>query len=120
MPILTRNTNIYTVHHDAAHIKQVTKADMIAFYKEFIDPTSPSRSKLAIHLVAQATAPVEKKKKDESATPSEDIKFPPLPGNGTTPYVIKDVRAFKSMLQISAGPQPVKDISEFEELDSKL
>jgi insulysin len=41
-------------------------------------------------------------------------------GNGTTPYVITDVREFKSRMQISRGPQPVKHISEFEELDSKL
>lgn len=41
-------------------------------------------------------------------------------GNGTTPYIITDVREFKSMLQVSAGPQPVKHISEFEDLDAKL
>lgn len=40
--------------------------------------------------------------------------------NGTTPYVITDVREFRSKLQISAGPQAVKHISEFEELDAKL
>lgn len=91
---------------------------MVAFFKEFIDPTSPLRSKLAIHLIAQATAPVVEK--DDSKTTEEETIVAKLPGNGTTPYVIKDVRAFKSMLQISRGPQPVKDISEFEELDSKL
>ena len=41
-------------------------------------------------------------------------------GNGTVPYVITDVREFKSMLQVSAGPKPVKHIAEFEELDAKL
>lgn len=40
--------------------------------------------------------------------------------NRTTPYVVTDVREFRSKLQISAGPQAVKHISEFEELDSKL
>lgn len=40
-----------------------------------------------------------------------------LEGNGTTPVVITDVRAFKSGLQVSAGPQPVKHIVEFEELE---
>ncbi|KAA8563848.1 hypothetical protein EYC84_011863 [Monilinia fructicola] len=29
-------------------------------------------------------------------------------GNGTKPFVITDVRQFKSMLQVTAGPQPVK------------
>lgn len=41
-------------------------------------------------------------------------------GNGSTPYIITDVREFKSMLQVSAGPQAVKHISEFEDLDAKL
>jgi len=40
--------------------------------------------------------------------------------NGTTPILITDVRQFRSMLQVSAGPQPVKNISFFEELDAKL
>lgn len=97
---------------------------MIAFFKQFIDPASPKRSKLAVHLIAQASAPVENG--DASATNRET---PAMNGeyiiakkerNGTVPYIINDVREFKSMLQISKGPQPVKHISEFEELDSKL
>ena len=41
-------------------------------------------------------------------------------GNGTTPFIITDVREFKSKMLVSAGPQPVKHISEFEDLDAKL
>jgi hypothetical protein len=33
-------------------------------------------------------------------------------------YIITDVREFKWKLQVSAGPQPVKHISEFEDLES--
>ncbi|KAG4426946.1 hypothetical protein IFR05_017571, partial [Cadophora sp. M221] len=44
----------------------------------------------------------------------EDIKVKP-DRNATTQYVIHDVREFKAMLQVSAGPQPVKHISNFEE-----
>jgi insulysin len=83
---------------------------MIAFFERFIHPSSPDRSKLAVHLHAQASAPTE----------NGDVALEKVEGNGTTPYVINDVRQFRSMLQISAGPQPVKHISEFEELDSKL
>jgi insulysin len=36
------------------------------------------------------------------------------------PYLIENIRDFRSRLAVSAGPQPVKDLSEFEELDSKL
>lgn len=105
---------------------------MIEFYNHYIHPTSPARSKLAIHLIAQTPGEVEEKTgvsavvekgmktlglKDvhngETAPVEEEI-------NRTTPYVITDVREFRSKLQISAGPQAVKHISEFEELDSKL
>jgi insulysin len=36
------------------------------------------------------------------------------------PYVIENVRTFKASLPVSAGATPVKDLSEFEELDAKL
>jgi len=83
---------------------------MITFFERFIHPSSPERSKLAVHLHAQASAPTE----------NSDVASEKVEGNSTTPHVITDVRQFRSMLQISAGPQPVKHISEFEELDSKL
>jgi insulysin len=41
-------------------------------------------------------------------------------GSTNKPYIIKNVREFKSLMAVSAGPQPVRDLSEFEELDSKL
>ena len=34
--------------------------------------------------------------------------------------VIEDVKAFKAGMPLSAGAQPVKDLSEFEELGAKL
>jgi insulysin len=44
----------------------------------------------------------------------------PPSSNGTTPFTIEDVRSFKSGLAASAGARPAKDLSEYEELDSKL
>ena len=107
---------------------------MIEFYQHFIHPSSPARSKLAIHMNAQSIAPdapavtdvigkglkvlgINKDKKDEE---DGEVAAVEAQGNGTTPYIITDVREFKSMLQVSAGPQPVRHITEFEELDSKL
>jgi insulysin len=112
----------------------LTKADMIEFYQQYIHPSSPARSKLAIHMAAQSpssdTSAVEevigkgmkilglnKDHKDEEDGETVSVN---TEGNGTTPYIITDVREFKSMLQVSAGPQPVKHISEFEDLESKL
>jgi len=114
---------------------------MIELYDRYIIPSSPSRSKLAIHLNAQASvetngnsssiidvsAIVEKGAKVLGITSKfvedlpEVVSPPAKPeGNGTIPIVIEDVRAFKSQMTVSQGPQPVKLISEFEELDAKL
>ena len=46
-------------------------------------------------------------------------KLPPVPAVKKT-SLIDDVRGFKSGLQLSAGPNPVTNLTEFEELDSKL
>lgn len=131
--------NERTVHHDAAQVKALTKADMITFYSHFIHPTSPARSKLAVHLIAQTPGSAEATENPIRSAIEKGMKVLSLnkdrhdqedgeiignikkeDGNGTTPFIITDVREFKSKMQISAGPQPVKHISEFEELDAKL
>lgn len=112
---------------------------MISFYSHFIHPTSPARSKLAVHLIAQSTPSPELIEKPITAAIEKGMKVLGLnkdrqdqedgeilgeikkkEGNGTTPFIITDVRDFKSKMLVSAGPQPVKHISEFEELDAKL
>ncbi|KAK3902491.1 Metalloenzyme, LuxS/M16 peptidase-like protein [Staphylotrichum tortipilum] len=50
---------------DAAHIKPLTKADMIAFFNHYIHPSSPSRAKLAVYLEAQAKSDVSTKEISE-------------------------------------------------------
>jgi insulysin len=111
---------------------------MVTFYSHFIHPTSPARSKLAVHLIAQTPGSAETIKNPIKSAIEKGMKVLSLnkdrqdqedgeiieeikkDGNGTTPFIITDVREFKSKMQISAGPQPVKHISEFEELDAKL
>ncbi|KAK3368105.1 Metalloenzyme, LuxS/M16 peptidase-like protein [Podospora didyma] len=44
----------------------------------------------------------------------------PPSSNETTPFLIEDVRSFKASLVASAGARPARDLSEYEELDSKL
>ncbi|CCU81260.1 a-pheromone processing metallopeptidase Ste23 [Blumeria hordei DH14] len=114
---------------DAAEVKILTKNDMIEFFDHYICPTSPSRSKLAVHLNAQ---PVVNGPATPDAQSSADLasikdkteegKSIPLASsnNGKPPIKITDVRSFRSMLSLSAGPQAIKHVSEFEELDSKL
>jgi len=43
------------VEDDVAHIKPLTKQDLIDFFTHYIHPTSPHRAKLAVHMIAQAS-----------------------------------------------------------------
>jgi insulysin len=96
---------------------------MIEYYDYFILPASPSRSKLAIYLNAQTPAEntdVATAVENFTDKDNRDGEIVPVKGeiNRTTPYVITDVTEFRSKMQFSIGPQPVKHISEFKELDS--
>ena len=41
--------------HDVENIEPITKAEILDFYREFIHPSSPTRAKIAIHLIAQSS-----------------------------------------------------------------
>lgn len=133
------NANDGTARNDVAAIKVLTKADMIEFYDHFIHPISPHRAKLAVYLIAQSEAPVEEPSKIEELVgkakglvlgekgeekkaeeEEEAINYEKVPGNGTTPIYIKDVREFKATLQVTAGPRAIRHVSEFEEGEAKL
>ncbi|OCK75895.1 hypothetical protein K432DRAFT_307572 [Lepidopterella palustris CBS 459.81] len=128
------------VDHDVAHLTPLTKADLVAFYKQYISPSSPARAKLAIHMLAQLTSetdvPAERKTLleqgkaniqnalGESASQSLEVEINGSGqkniGNGTTPVVITDVHAWKASLEVSRGARAVRDLSDFEDLGAKL
>ena len=102
------------------HIEPLTKAEMIEFFKHYISPNSPHRSKLSVHLLAQSSP----RPTDEEANGTEasgmngDEEIVPPEQKPTT--VIEDVPKWKTSLPVSAGAKPVKDLSEFEETEAKL
>ena len=57
--------------HDVSHLKPLTKPDLIEFFNHYIHPTSPSRAKLSVHMIAQTSpkgvagnmSPTEQKEK---------------------------------------------------------
>ncbi|KAJ8128750.1 hypothetical protein O1611_g4882 [Lasiodiplodia mahajangana] len=103
-----------SAQRDAAQVERLTKAEMIEFYKTFMDPASPHRAKLIVQFIAQSTAP-----KSEEADAKEKKATSPV-SNGTQPVLITSVRDYKARMAVTAGPRSVHDLSEFEELDSKL
>ena len=194
-------------------LKTVSKSDLIQFYNQYINPSSPTRAKLSVHMRAQSTpadlaemtTPAEQKDKvlelvgqylqskgmqtdpsqlqrrfiDVDVTKGDqkaivaaiashleaDLKFEKaviqaileegqkllgavLPSLGISLQpegatvdsegvngivngvdedreaanvtLIDNVHEFKAQLTVSAGARPIKDLSEFEELEAKL
>lgn len=116
------------VYRDVENIEPITKDDMLDFYNTHLSPASATRAKAAIHLIAQ-TSPDEVAAdkdsptqqvldgKDESASVTSSEALLP---QGNEAVVIEDIRAFKASIPLSEGARPVKDLSEFEELEPKL
>ncbi|KAF2673613.1 LuxS/MPP-like metallohydrolase [Microthyrium microscopicum] len=186
---------------DVAEVMKLTKADIVDFYNSYLSPASKTRSKLSIHLLAQATPasiaahmtpeeqldktvalivqlfqsnmPVDADKlkarfakvdlsggdsdavlgavgtylREDAGLPQEDVQgileqgklaigsvlasvgiesktetpattdVIPVAAKATT---ITDVHEFRASLQASLGLRPVRDISEYEDIESKL
>ena len=49
--------DFYQIDNEVALVRQLTKADMQSFYSKYITPESPTRAKLSLHMVAQASPP---------------------------------------------------------------
>ncbi|KAI1098208.1 LuxS/MPP-like metallohydrolase [Jackrogersella minutella] len=104
-----------SAQRDAAQVKQLTKAEMVEFFATYIEPTSPTRAKLVVQLIAQGISP--KVKEAEESTNGDTTT---VWSNGTEPFLIRNVRDFKAKLSVTAGARPIRDLTDFEEIDSKL
>ena len=49
--------DFYQIDNEVAIIRQLSKADMLSFYSTYISPESPVRTKLSLHMIAQASPP---------------------------------------------------------------
>lgn len=57
--ILSEYYNFFQIDLDVEHIRKLTMQDMQEFFTKYIDPQSPTRAKLSIHLNAQKVAKAE-------------------------------------------------------------
>jgi insulysin len=117
---------------DAAAVRALTKPDIVAFYRQYIDPSSASRAKISIHLNAQSAQteeiPVDTTETAEGAEALHNQLTGISLSNGDetvkatnkSPIYITNVTQFKARLPVSPGPCPVVDLSEFGDFDSKL
>lgn len=122
----------------------ITKADMIEMFQRYVIPSSPERAKLAIHLHAKHTSGVSSpaqttvsfntvakvtdivEKGIDMLKLGAGVKKPYCDNNVTNVamessrkdlYIIGDVGDYKSRLAVTAGPQAVKGLSEFEDIE---
>jgi insulysin len=100
----------------------ITKADMIEMFQRYVLPSSPERAKLAIHLHAKYASGVSSLAQTtvtlNTVTKVTGVTNIAMESSRKDLYIIGDVRDYKSRLAVTAGPQAVKDLSEFEDIES--
>lgn len=50
--------DFHSAEEDVAHLRPLSKADLIDFFNHYIHPTSPHRAKLSVHMIAQGSPAV--------------------------------------------------------------
>jgi insulysin len=135
--------NECTASVDAATVEKLTKKDMVEFYSQYISTSSSQRSKLSVHLEAQAKA--NEPSLDEKKTAADKVldeakaalsvadsglravpQAPDVPADvksvvdASQPVLIEDVHAWKASMQVSSAVRPVRDLEEFFEVTEKL
>ncbi|KAK0389429.1 hypothetical protein NLU13_3004 [Sarocladium strictum] len=120
---------------DAAHVKRITKDEMVAFYKKYLDPSSKERARLSVHLHAQGASELDKKMiallqgldltKDvglkRALQESENVDTTLLNADAVQSAVeITDANQFKAGLRAVSGGRPLYPLSDFEDSETKL
>ncbi|KOS19222.1 putative zinc protease mug138 [Escovopsis weberi] len=107
---------------DAAHVKPLTKAEMVSFCNRYFHPASKTRARISVHLNARGSA---KEAETGASAPNGTPEKPEFVEDGiidavSTAVEIVDGHRHKSGLWASRAAQPVKDLKEYEELGAKL
>ncbi|KAF9699478.1 hypothetical protein EKO04_002692 [Ascochyta lentis] len=104
---------------DIVNIKLLAKNDMLDFFNQYIHPSSPTRARLSVHLIAQAATGGAAAR--ESTVVQDLYNNPQLHAKqdkhrmlvANEPDKIQDVRAWQASLHLSSAATPVKDLKEF-------
>jgi insulysin len=124
---------IATVYRDVENIEPLTKNDILEFFNQYIHPSSSTRAKLSIHLIARAPTGASAGAGDSAAAEenpdasvlreNQDIVaingHEPSVSSAKIPVKVENVREWKASLHLSAAATPVKGPTEFEEFGSK-
>lgn len=89
---------------EVAILKNVTKSELLDYYKSYILSTGPNRSTLSIHIVSTADGGVGNSNEIESTPATEFIDRRP------NTILINDLAVFKSSKELYPMVQPYIDI----------
>jgi insulysin len=119
-----------TAYHDVKHIEVLAKSNMLEFVNQNIHPSSSTRAKVSVHLIAQmsaaASARAEKRDDADGANPEASLmraeqRVAAVSAHDSSvsstkiPVRIENVKAWKAGLQLSTAVIPVKRLSAFED-----
>uniref|UniRef100_A0A646QDK3 Insulin-degrading enzyme n=1 Tax=Hemiscolopendra marginata TaxID=943146 RepID=A0A646QDK3_9MYRI len=94
---------------EVAHLKTLTKNDILEFYDKLIAYDAPLRHKLAVHIISTATSGIENEIKQNVVTPPSDgTPFSPELNEHT---VIQNITEFKSSHPLFPLVRPYIDLS---------
>ena len=91
--------DFYQIDNEVAQIRSLTKTDMRQFYGKYIDPESPTRSKLSVHMIAKVF-------------PSESPNFTPEQQKEQLVELVG-----QSLSSAGSDLDPVKFKQDFEKVD---
>lgn len=127
---------IVTVYREVESIEELTKNDILAFFNQYIHPSSGTRAKISIHLIAQAFAGASAVVVLEDSAAAEEnpnvlalraeqnvvavIGHEPLMSSTKIPVKIEDIKVWKASLHLAAATTPVKGLSEFREFGLRI
>ncbi|PYH69811.1 uncharacterized protein BO88DRAFT_414297 [Aspergillus vadensis CBS 113365] len=119
------------IYQEVEHVEPLTKKNILEFFNQFIYPSSSTRAKLSIHLIAQASNGYSAAV-GYSAAGEENVDASALRRNQDDAAVIEhkrpvspatipvdNVRKWKASLPLSPAATPVKGLAEFEGFGSK-
>ncbi|KAF2648352.1 hypothetical protein K491DRAFT_612958 [Lophiostoma macrostomum CBS 122681] len=106
-------------YRDVENLQPLAKNDILDFFNQYIQPSSPSCAKITIHLIAQASTGGFAAAANDTAlgntAPTEEC---PDGSIAWTPVKIEDVRLWKASLHLSPAARPVKNLRAFEDFGS--
>ncbi|KAF4178551.1 hypothetical protein CNMCM8927_002915 [Aspergillus lentulus] len=123
---------ISTAYRDVENIEPLTK-DILEFFNQYIHPSSSTRAKLSIHLIARASTGTSAAAGDCAAAAenpdasvlreNQDLVavngYEPSVSNTRIPVKVENVKEWKASLHLSAAATPVRGLTEFAEFGSK-